>query len=413
MTVPLALSQTAINVTYLVAGVCLIVGIRRLSAPRTARSGNVVAAVGMAIALVFTLVDSDIDSYWLIAAGVAAGTAIGAVSARQVKMTAMPQMVALFNGVGGGAAALIAAAEYHRLAPFSGHLPGDAIGAMLFSALIGSVSFSGSLIAFGKLQDLMPGRPIVFSASGVTVRVEGRDVLRDLDFTPGVALAVKKGVKEKIVSPGSVAADSWHLVVLRDSPIKSAKDLAGRKVGITAKGSTTDFFALWAAKKGGGEIQTVPVGAGGLIPALKGRQVDAVSMHSPLPLQLIAAGEGRSIVDYGKEIGPSLPDVWVASQAIIDQRPKAIEGALRAIFKATRYLKENRAYALKYLKNFTKEVDDKVIQLEYETAIMGRTTDAAMRPEWLRASMALAEGSGLDFATIEEIYTDKFAHVKE
>lgn len=232
-------------------------------------------------------------------------------------------------------------------------------------------------------------------------------------FPPGVALAVKKGVKERIVSPASVAADSWHLVVLKDSPIKSVKDLVGRKVGITAKGSTTDFFALWAAKKGGGEIQTVPVGAGGLIPALKGRQVDAVSMHSPLPLQLIATGEGRSIVDYGKEIGPSLPDVWVASQALIDQRPKALEGALRAIFKATRYLKENRAYALKYLKNFTKEVDDKVIELEYETAVMGRTTDAMMRPEWLRASMALAEGSGLDFARIEEIYTDKFAHVKE
>src|SRR3989304_10483132 len=97
-------------------------------------------------------------------------------------------------------------------------------------------------------------------------------------FPPGVALAVKKGVKEKIFSPGIVAADSWHLVVLRDSPIKSAKDLAGRKVGITAKGSTTDFFALWAAKKGGGEIQTVPVGAGGLIPALKGRQGGAVSV---------------------------------------------------------------------------------------------------------------------------------------
>jgi len=232
-------------------------------------------------------------------------------------------------------------------------------------------------------------------------------------FPPGVALAVKKGVKEKIVSPGSVFADSWHLVVLKDSPIKSVKDLAGRKVGITAKGSTTDFFALRAAKKGGGEIQTIPVGAGGLIPALKGKQVDAVSMHSPLPLQLIASGEGRSIVDYGKEIGPSLPDVWVASQTIIDQRPKALEGALRAIFKATRYLKENRAYALKYLKNFTQEADNKVIELEYETAIMGRSTDAVMRPEWLRASMALAEGSGLDFAGIEEIYTDKFAHVKE
>ncbi|MBI5909616.1 MAG: ABC transporter substrate-binding protein [Betaproteobacteria bacterium] len=232
-------------------------------------------------------------------------------------------------------------------------------------------------------------------------------------FPPGVALAVKKGVKEKIVSAAQVVADGWHLIVLKDSPIKSVKDLAGKKVGITAKGSTVDFFALWAAKKGGGEIQTVPVGAGGLIPALKSKQVDAVSLFSPLSLQLLATGEGRSIVDYGKDIGPSLPDVWVASQAIIDQRPKALEGALRAIFKATRYLKENRAYALKYLKNFTKEADDKVIELEYENAVMGRTTDAVMPPEWLRASMALAEGSGLDLAKIEEIYTDKFAQVKE
>jgi NAD(P) transhydrogenase subunit beta len=158
-----ALSQTAINVTYLAAGVCLIVGIKRLSSPATARSGNVVAAVGMAIALFFTLLDSDIDSYWLIAAGIAVGTVIGAVSARRVKMTAMPQMVALFNGVGGGAAALVAAAEFHRLTPGADHVAGDSIGAMLFSALIGSVSFSGSLVAFGKLQELLPGRPIVFS----------------------------------------------------------------------------------------------------------------------------------------------------------------------------------------------------------------------------------------------------------
>jgi NAD(P) transhydrogenase subunit beta len=167
MTVPLALSQTAINFTYLVAAVLLIIGIRRLSAPPTARSGNVIAAVGMTIAIVFTFLDRDIDSYWLIAAGMAVGTAIGIASARLVKMTAIPQMVALFNGVGGGAAALVAASEFHRLAPAGGHLAGDEIGAMLFSALIGSVSFAGSVVAFAKLQELLPGRPIVFGAQQV------------------------------------------------------------------------------------------------------------------------------------------------------------------------------------------------------------------------------------------------------
>jgi H+-translocating NAD(P) transhydrogenase subunit beta len=167
MTTPLALSQTAINFTYLVAAVLLIVGIRRLSAPPTARSGNVIAAVGMTIAIVFTFLDRDIDDYWLIAAGMAVGTVVGVASARLVKMTAIPQMVALFNGVGGGAAALVAASEFHRLAPGSGHLAGDDIGAMLFSALIGSISFAGSLVAFAKLQELLPGRPIVFAAQQV------------------------------------------------------------------------------------------------------------------------------------------------------------------------------------------------------------------------------------------------------
>ena len=167
MTPPLALSQTSINVAYLVAAVGLVLGIKRLSSPATARSGNVIAAVGMTIALVFTLLDSDIDTYWLIAAGVAVGTVVGVASARTVRMTAMPQMVALFNGVGGGAAALIAAAEFHRLTPAGGHVAEDAMGAMLFSALIGSISFAGSLVAFGKLQELLPGRPVVFGAQQV------------------------------------------------------------------------------------------------------------------------------------------------------------------------------------------------------------------------------------------------------
>jgi NAD(P) transhydrogenase subunit beta len=183
----LAVSQTTINLAYLVAGVCLIVGIKRLSSPATARSGNVVAAVGMTIAVVFTLLSPEIDSYWLIAAGVAVGTVIGVASARMVKMTAMPQMVALFNGVGGGAAALIAAAEFHRLAPSARHVLPEHIGAMLFSALIGSISFSGSLIAFGKLQEVLPGRPIVFG---------GQQIANGVLFVALIGVGVLAGATE-------------------------------------------------------------------------------------------------------------------------------------------------------------------------------------------------------------------------
>jgi len=167
MTLPLALSQHVINLMYVVAAVGFIVGIKRLSSPTTARSGNVIAAAGMLVAVAFTFTSSAISSYWLIVVGIAVGTVIGVVSARKVKMTAMPQMVALFNGVGGGAAALIAASEFHRLAPEGGAIPGDTLGSLLFSALIGSISFSGSLVAFAKLQELLPGKPITFPAQQV------------------------------------------------------------------------------------------------------------------------------------------------------------------------------------------------------------------------------------------------------
>jgi proton-translocating NAD(P)+ transhydrogenase subunit beta len=188
MTPALALSQTSINVAYLVAGVCFIVGIKRLSTPTTARSGNLIAAAGMLVAIVFTFLDEDITSYWLIVIGMAVGTVIGIATARLVKMTAIPQMVALFNGVGGGAAALIAAAEFHRIAPDPGHLSGDSIGAMLFSALIGSISFSGSLVAFGKLQEVLPGRPVTFA---------GQQLVNGLLFATLLGLGIAAGATEQ------------------------------------------------------------------------------------------------------------------------------------------------------------------------------------------------------------------------
>src|SRR5438132_493788 len=94
--------------------------------------------------------------------GIAIGGAFGAVAARKVKMTAMPQMVALFNGVGGGAAALISLAEFHREAPGSGDLQRDISISLVVSALIGSISFAGSMVAFAKLQELIQGRPITY-----------------------------------------------------------------------------------------------------------------------------------------------------------------------------------------------------------------------------------------------------------
>ena len=157
------MSATGVNLLYLVTIVCFILALRFLSSPATARRGNQIGAVGMVVAIVATLLKSSVHLTWLMVIGALIGGSFGAVAARRVKMTAMPQMVALFNGVGGGAAALVALAEFHKLTPLPGHLHGDVSVAVVLSALIGSISFSGSLVAFAKLQELIKGRPITYS----------------------------------------------------------------------------------------------------------------------------------------------------------------------------------------------------------------------------------------------------------
>jgi NAD(P) transhydrogenase subunit beta len=147
-----------VPILYIIAFALFIYGLMGLTGPKTAVRGNWIAAVGMALAVVATLLQVQ-HNWLLIVIGLVVGTVLGVPSARQVKMTAMPQMVALFNGVGGGAVALIAWSEFRTTDGFSAE-PAYVIVASLFAAIIGSVSFWGSLIAFGKLQEIVSGRPI-------------------------------------------------------------------------------------------------------------------------------------------------------------------------------------------------------------------------------------------------------------
>jgi H+-translocating NAD(P) transhydrogenase subunit beta len=147
-----------INLLYIVAFILFIYGLAQLTSPTTAVRGNRVAAVGMAIAIIATLLSKGVGDWALIALGIVIGTVIGVPAARNVKMTAMPQMVALFNGVGGGAVALIAWAEFRE---HGGDLTALEVGIpLVLAGIIGSISFWGSNIAFGKLQELISGRPM-------------------------------------------------------------------------------------------------------------------------------------------------------------------------------------------------------------------------------------------------------------
>jgi NAD(P) transhydrogenase subunit beta len=174
---------TATALIYLLAAVLFIVGLKFLSSPRGARRGNTVAAVGMAIAVAWTVVTlwSSFTAAGILVsvAGVVIGAIAGTVGARRVKMTAVPQMVALFNGVGGGASALVAVSE---LLALSGERPAFQTGLpSVFAIIVGGVSFSGSAVAFAKLQELMTGRPITYA---------GQQVVNGLMAAGIVALAV-------------------------------------------------------------------------------------------------------------------------------------------------------------------------------------------------------------------------------
>jgi NAD(P) transhydrogenase subunit beta len=279
-----------INALYIVAAILFIVGLRGLAGPRTAVRGNKIAAVGMAIAVVATLISKDAitgenvipdtETAILIAVGVIIGTAIGVPAARNVKMTAMPQMVALFNGVGGGAVALIAWSEFRGgFVGSTGAWDDKVMIASLFSAIIGSVSFWGSNIAFAKLQEILPGRPI---------SLPGQQVLNLalLVVCIGSAIAIVSGTHSQalfILGILVAAAILGNMVVLpiggADMPVVISLLNAFTGLSAAAAGIALDNYALIVA----GTI----VGASGSILT----NLMAVAMNRSVP-SIIAGGFG-------------------------------------------------------------------------------------------------------------------------
>jgi NAD(P) transhydrogenase subunit beta len=152
---------------YLLAAVLFVLGLKRLGRTDTARAGNRLSGVGMLLAIVITLADRAIVSYGVIAAGMVVGTVLGLWMARAVKMTAMPQMVALLNGLGGAASLLVSGAELLRAAAVGERLDVPTGVAIQLGTLIGAVTLTGSLIAFAKLQELMTGKPITYGGQQV------------------------------------------------------------------------------------------------------------------------------------------------------------------------------------------------------------------------------------------------------
>jgi H+-translocating NAD(P) transhydrogenase subunit beta len=191
------LGPTAEALGYLVAAVCFILALKGLSSPATARQGNWLGAAGAVLACVVVFLAEDLEHVGPILVAIAVGTAVGVPAARRVAMTQMPQLVALFNGVGGAAAALVAAME---LTAGAGRASTTAAIAGAFTVLVGAVSFSGSCVTFAKLQELMTTRPVVFP--GGPVAMAGASLV-----AVGLGVGVVVDARDGVVSP-------WLLVLL-------------------------------------------------------------------------------------------------------------------------------------------------------------------------------------------------------
>ncbi len=278
--------NTLLEVGYLLTAVLFILGVMRLRSPATARSGNLTAASGMAIAFIVTVLKYHSYSWLLIGIAIIVGAVVGTYAAKKVRMTAMPQMVALFNGMGGGAASLISIGALHSSWSHGISTPGSSISALL-TILIGSISFTGSLLAFVKLQELISGRPVTFGAQKL---VNG--ILLAIALILGLAMVISGG-KHDFLTLTTYVIIAVGLGVLVVLPIGGAD----MPVVISLLNA---FTGLAAAATGFLLANNVLIIAGALVGASGTILTQAMSRAMNRPIQNIlfgafgkvAAGEG-------------------------------------------------------------------------------------------------------------------------
>ena len=320
------MNQTWVQLAYLAAAVCFILALKGLSSPKYARRGNLIGAFGAVLAVVVTLVAEPLDHMALILLAIAIGTAFGVPAARTVAMTAMPQLVALFNGVGGAAAALVAIIEFLASGQEESTLT---LAATVFTVLVGSVSFSGSVITFLKLQGLMTSRPVVFP---------GMQILLPLTAVVAVVLGVLVLTTTSTQIMFALGAVSLLLGVLFVLPVGGADvpiviSLLNAFTGLTvaASGFVLDNVLLLVA----GTL----VGASGTLLT----RLMAKAMGRPLTGTLFGAFSGTSTLGGGQASERPVKSVGPADVAVMlayAERVVIVPGYGLAVAQAQGALKE-------------------------------------------------------------------------
>lgn len=221
---------------------------------------------------------------------------------------------------------------------------------------------------------------------------------------PLVATSRKRGVLTKIVGGSGDEWSGWILGVKTASPIKSPKELEGKKVGITSAGSGTDTLALWTQGEHKVSFQRVGVGGGGLVPNLLNDNLAAAVIYSPLSYQVVSEGKVRVLVDFATAMPPNLIGGWTATEKNLTERRAFIQKGLNALYGALEYMRNNPEYAIKTIAT-NNELPMEIARMEYERTFLRLSRDGKMSLASVQKAMDLAAASGVkDMAPAAEVF---------
>jgi NitT/TauT family transport system substrate-binding protein len=223
---------------------------------------------------------------------------------------------------------------------------------------------------------------------------------------PLIATSRKRGVLTKIVAANGDEWSGWILGVKTDSPIKSPKELDGKKVGITSAGSGTDTLALWAQSVDKVTFQRIGVGGGGLIPNLLNNNLAAAVIYSPLSYQVVSEGKVRVLTDFATAMPPNLIGGWTATEKNLTDRRAFIQKGLNALYGALEYMRNNPDYAIKTIAA-NNELSPEIAKMEFEKTFLRLSRDGQTKLASVEKALELAAASGVkDMAPAAELFVN-------
>jgi ABC-type nitrate/sulfonate/bicarbonate transport system substrate-binding protein len=221
---------------------------------------------------------------------------------------------------------------------------------------------------------------------------------------PLIATSRKRGVLTKIVAANGDEWSGWILGVKTDSPIKSPKELDGKKVGITSAGSGTDTLALWAQSVDKVTFQRIGVGGGGLVPNLLNNNLAAAVIYSPLSYQVVSEGKVRVLTDFATAMPPNLIGGWTATEKNLAERRAFIQKGLNALYGALEYMRNNPEYAIKTIAA-NNELSPEIAKMEFEKTFLRLSRDGQTKLASVEKALELAAASGVkDMAPASEVF---------